>query len=400
MLLNKKHPELLAPAGSLEALKAAAYFGADAVYCGGPMLQMRASSAGMSLDDLRAGAEHLHALGKKLYVTVNCMTYDAELGALETYVGQLEELGADAVIVSDLGAISVIRRACPKLPIHVSTQANCSNSAAADIYAAMGCARVVPAREMTVGQIAELCAHTAGRLEVEVFVHGAMCMAYSGRCLISSYLNDRSGNRGECTQPCRWEYALCEKKRPGVYLPIEEENGFTEILSSHDMCCIDMLDELEGAGVASYKIEGRMKTAYYVATVVNAYRRMIDGTGSLAYCRSELDKASHRPFSQGFYHGAEGKHPHNSGRYESGARFAGIVTAADGEWVEVDVRGRFRTGDTLEVLSPHSMGLKLEVGPMRDENNRIRTDAYIPVELLKLPSKLPLSPGDILRLSE
>ncbi|MCR5041119.1 MAG: U32 family peptidase [Clostridia bacterium] len=393
---TRKKPELLAPAGSPAALRAAARFGADAVYCGGEILQMRASSAAFTLQELREGAQLLHSLGKKLYVTVNCMTYDRELAMLDRYACELEEF-ADAVIVSDLGAISVLREKHPSLDVHVSTQANCSNAAAARVYIGMGCKRIVPARELTVPELSRLCEAVSPDAEIEVFVHGAMCMAYSGRCLISSYLNDRSANRGECSQPCRWEYALCEKKRGGTYFPIEEENGYSMLLSSHDMCCIDMLPELENAGAASFKIEGRMKSEYYVATVVNAYRRAMDGTAGIDRCLEEVAKASHRPFSHGFYHGTERFHPTNSGEYSAGATVAAQVVARDGDRVTVEVKNRFGKGDELELLSPEHLGAVLTVPEMSDENGTVVTDARLPNQRLTFETDAPAEAGDFLR---
>ncbi len=398
MITGVKKPELLAPAGDLESVRAALHFGADAVYCGGPRLQMRSAKAGFDPDSLAAAASLCRAKGKKLYVTVNTFVYDDEIRTLPDYASKLRDAGADALIVSDLGAISLLRRERPDIPIHVSTQANCTNSEAAAVYAAMGVSRIVPARELSVERIAELRRGLPESTELELFVHGAMCMAYSGRCLISSFLNSRSGNRGECTQPCRWNYYLCEEKRPGQYLPVVEEDGMSAILSSHDLCCVDILDELTAAGAASFKIEGRMKTAYYVATTVNAYRRAIDGKNDVAYCREELDKASHRPYSHGFYHGAEQRDHNNAGTYSYTRQFAAVVTEKPGDGVVVvRMRNRFRTGDKLEVLSPSIDCVDLTVPVMRASDGSEVTDALLPDQLLELKTDLPLEVGDMLR---
>ncbi|MBR5501491.1 MAG: U32 family peptidase, partial [Oscillospiraceae bacterium] len=261
-------PELLAPAGDFECLQAAANFGADAVYIGGDLLQLRSGKVGFSREDIRRAAEYLHARGKKLYVTVNCFAYNDEIAACAEYARFLQDAGVDAAIISDMGVMAEFAAAAPQLELHVSTQANCMNYRTAEMWAKLGAKRVVLARELSLADIRALREKLDPSIELEAFVHGAMCMSYSGRCLISSYLNARSGNRGECTQPCRWSYTLMEEKRPGEYFPIEEDEGGTAILSSHDLCCIELLDEIAAAGICSFKIEGRMKSAYYVAAVV------------------------------------------------------------------------------------------------------------------------------------
>ena len=272
--------ELLAPAGSMEALKTALHFGADAVYCGGPLLQLRAESAGFDYETLGQAIDCTHRAGKKLYVTVNCFATNEEAAAAGDYAKRLYAMGADAVIASDLGVIAQIREACPALPVHVSTQANIQNSKTVEVFRQLGASRVVLGREMTLKQVEALTAQ-AGETEVEVFVHGAMCMAYSGRCLLSSYLSGRSGNRGECAQPCRWNYYLVEEKRRNMFIPVCEEDGATAILSSADLNALPLLERLSAAGVAAFKIEGRMKSPYYVGTVVNAYRQYMDGKATL-----------------------------------------------------------------------------------------------------------------------
>ena len=248
--------ELLAPAGDMECLRAALRFGADAVYVGGPRLQLRAGKVGFGMDALGEAAREVHRLGRKLYVTVNAFPTNREIEALGDYAQALFDVGADGAIVADLGAVATMRRAAPALPIHISTQANCLNYAAARVYHDMGATRVVLGREMTLEQIAELRAKTPADLELEAFVHGAMCMAYSGRCMISAYLTGRSANRGACTQSCRWSYHLMEEKRPGEFFPVEEDEDGTTILSSCDLNCLDFLDRIMAAGVTSFKLEG------------------------------------------------------------------------------------------------------------------------------------------------
>ncbi|MBQ3575315.1 MAG: U32 family peptidase, partial [Clostridia bacterium] len=296
--------ELLSPAGDLERLETALRFGADAVYCGGPMLQLRSGNVGFTMESLAIGVKKCHEKGKKIYVTVNAFANNSEVDAVSDYARALYDMGVDAVIVSDLGLISQIRRSVPKLPVHVSTQANCLNYAAANAYYDMGVKRIVLGREMSLKEIRELRKRIPDDLELEAFVHGAMCMSYSGRCMISAYLTDRSANRGACTQSCRWKFHLTEETRPGEFFPVVEDERGTTILSSFDMNCIDFLDQIMEAGVVSFKLEGRMKSPFYVATVTNAYRKRIDGIlsgtatkESVQLLRRELCAASHRPYA-------------------------------------------------------------------------------------------------------
>ena len=390
--------ELLAPAGSMEALKTALYFGADAVYCGGPLLQLRAGSAGFSFEEMQEAAVYAHQRGKKLYVTVNCFAENGEIGQVGGYARRLKEIGADAVIVSDLGVIAELREQCPELPVHVSTQANCLNYKTVNVYHGMGASRVVLGREMSLAAIEELRGKIPPEMEIEVFVHGAMCMAYSGRCLLSSFLANRSGNRGECAQPCRWSYFLIEGKRQNMAFPVVEEGGSTAVFSSADLNCISFLDRLEQAGVRSFKIEGRMKSPYYVATVVNAYRHRMDGTATPEQCEAELDCASHRPYSTGFYFGEMKQDPYNDGLYHRTCDFIGVVLgeAGDGRYV-VEQRNRFAVGDTLEILSPSSMGLSFPVERITGEDGEDRDAAHLVQEKVTLPCPHRLFPGDILR---
>lgn len=390
--------ELLAPAGSFESLKTALYFGADAVYCGGPLLQLRASGAGFSFDELGAAVEYTHERGKKIYVTVNCFAENEEIDMLGEYADTLYNLGVDAVIVSDIGAVSEIREKCPFLPVHISTQANTQNYKTINVYHGMGAQRVVLGREMTMEQIESLKGRIHEDMEIEVFVHGAMCMAYSGRCLLSSFLSNRSGNRGECSQPCRWNYYLVEEKRQNMFLPVIEEDGATAVLSSTDLKAIEFLDRLEKAGVKSFKIEGRMKSPYYVATVVNAYRHFMDGRATLEECENELECASHRPFASGFFFGEAKADPNNDGLYHQTCTFIGIVLEDKGEGrYTVEQRNRFDVGDTLEILSPAKIGMSFEVTSIRDKKGEERESAHLVQEKVDIFCPHKLSAGDILR---
>ncbi len=399
--MNKptKKPELLAPAGDMNCLLAADRFGADAVYIGGPLLQLRAEKSAFSEEEIDTAAKYLHKKGKKLYVTVNSFMKNREIEPLKAYARNLYALGVDAVIVSDLGAVRTIKQAEPRLEVHISTQANCCNYASALAYYEMGASRIVVAREMTIEEIAEMHSQIPDDLEIEAFVHGAMCMAYSGRCLISSYMNGRSGNRGECTQPCRWEYYLVERNRPNEYMKLEEYQDHSALLSSHDMKAIGFLDKLANAGVDSFKIEGRMKTEYYVSHVVNAYRRAIDNSAPLELLEDELNAISHRPYNSGFYFGNLVFDHKNDGLYHWDCTFAGVALedCTDGK-LKIQQRNYFKLGDTIEVLSPESFGMNFTATKIVNEAGEECESACHPQEILTLDCTAPVKKGDILRV--
>ena len=381
----------------MECLKAALLFGADAVYCGGPLLQLRAGQTTFNEDKLREAVEYTHAHGKKLYVTVNSFAENEEIPLVGDYAKFLYSIGVDAVIVSDIGVIAEIHEKCPALPIHVSTQANTQNYRAVNVYKQLGASRVVPGREMTLAQIEEM-QEKCGDTEIEVFVHGAMCMAYSGRCLLSSFLVNRSGNRGECAQPCRWNYYLVEEKRQNMFIPVMENEKATAILSSTDLKSIEFLDRLIAAGVASFKIEGRMKSPYYVATVVNAYRQFMDGKCTLEQADYELDTISHRPYASGFFFGDAKNSPNNDGLYHSTHSFMGVVLDKCGEdEYTVEQRNRFYVGDELEILSPGSIAKSFTVTSIIGEDGQSRESAYLVQEKVRIRCPEILRPGDMLR---
>lgn len=394
-----KKSELLAPAGNMDCLKTALRYGADAVYCGGPLLQLRAEKAGFSRESLEEAVKYVHGKGKKIYVTVNSFTKNSEIEPLKEYAKFLYSINADAVIVSDLGAVRTIKQAESRLPVHISTQANCCNYASALAYYEMGASRIVLAREMTLDEIGELHAKIPEELELEAFVHGAMCMAYSGRCLLSSYMNGRSGNRGECTQPCRWEYYLVEQNRQNEYLQLEEYGDHSAILSSNDMKSIEFLDKLTEAGIDSFKIEGRMKTEYYVAHVVNAYRHGIDGDVPLELLEKELDAISHRPYNSGFYFGELVHNHYNDGLYHYSCTFGGtaLEDAKDGR-LKVMQRNYFEIGDTLEILSPDSLGISFEVTSIINENGEEVQSACHPQETVFINCPANVKKDDIIRV--
>ena len=392
-----KNVELLAPAGDLERLRAAIYFGADAIYLGGPMLQLRADIAGFSMEQLAEAVQTAHAAGKKIYVAVNSLVRNGEVELLPDYARALRDIGADAVIVTDLGAIVTINKAAPELDIHVSTQASCLNYAAATQYFELGAKRVVLGREMTLDEIADFRAKTPKELEIESFIHGAMCMAYSGRCILSAYLNGRSANRGDCSQPCRYRYELKLADREGEFFPVFENDEGSMIMSSRDLNTMPFIEKLIEAGVTSLKIEGRMKSTYYVSTVVNAYRRRLDGTAPLELCERELNCASHREFTSGFYFGEVKYAPSAGAEYKQDCVFTAIVRGEENGRYIIEQRNNFRAGDTLEILSPNSMGESFTVEDMRTLEGEAVDYAPHPQQLLTIPCDFKLSPGDILR---
>lgn len=307
---RKRSPELLAPAGDRERLEAAVRFGADAVYLGGSAFGMRAAPANFTFDELRCAVEYAHERGVRVYLACNTLPRNAEIDALPAFLTAWAECGVDAFIITDLGVLELARRYAPQVELHVSTQAGIVNYAAANAFYALGAKRIVTAREMSLAEIGELRARTPGELAIECFVHGAMCVSFSGRCLLSNYMTGRDSNRGDCAQPCRWKYHLVEEKRPGQYFPVEEDKDGTYLLNARDLCMIEHIPELISAGVTSFKIEGRAKSAYYTAVVTNAYRCAIDGylraqdqTGYRPepWILEELTRVSHREYCTGFY---------------------------------------------------------------------------------------------------
>lgn len=398
--------ELLSPAGDLERLRTALRFGADAVYCGGPKMQLRAGSVGFTMDSLQTAIAEAHAINKKVYVTVNAFANNGEIDELSDYAQALSAIGVDAVIVSDLGAIATIRSAAPSLNVHVSTQANCLNYASARVYADMGATRIVLGREMTLDEIADLRAKTPKELELEAFVHGAMCMSYSGRCMISAYLTGRSANRGACAQSCRWTYHLMEEKRPGQFFPVEEDDRGMTILSSFDMNCLSFLDKIMDAGVVSFKIEGRMKSPYYVATVTNAYRKRIDailsGTASREHTemlQRELNAASHRPYASGFYFGEMKHHAPDEGAYLQDCTFVGVVREVlPGGRIRFETRNRIFAGNRVEILSPDSLGLSFVAANITNADGAPEASASRPSEIYEMDCAQKIAVGDLLRI--
>lgn len=394
--------ELLAPAGNMEKLKTAFYYGADACYFAGTKYGLRAYAGNFTDEDLIQSVNYAHSLGKKAYVTVNIIAHNEDFDQMEEYIKFLHKIKVDAVIVADVGIINLIRKTCPQLDVHVSTQANITNKYSAKFFCDMGVKRLVLARELSVKEIKEIRDFIPKDVEIEAFVHGAMCISYSGRCLLSNYLCNRDSNKGACVQACRWEYTIHEKSRDNEEYPIYEDNRGTYILNSKDLNMLDHIQELADAGVTSLKIEGRMKSIYYVATVVNAYRRAIDMLGtkkSVAPLLEELNKTSHRNYTTGFYFGSNNKECLESSTPVQTHEFMAVVLdeGKDGR-VLIEQRNRFKVGDVLEVLSPYNtFNKQIEVTPMLNEKGEEVLDALQVQQKLYLKTKLNLKAGDILR---
>lgn len=395
--------ELLSPAGNLEKLKAALHFGADAVYLSGKRFGLRAASDNFDSDELKSAVELVHKSGRKVYVTLNIIAHDADFDGIEDYIRYLSGIGADAVIVSDLGILSVVRRVAPSLAVHISTQASVTNRYSAEFYADLGVQRIVLARELSLDEISRIRDALPPSVELEAFVHGAMCISYSGRCLLSDFTTGRHANHGECAQSCRWEYAVAEKTR-GEYMPVEEDGRGTYIFNSKDLNMIEYIPMLAKAGVYSLKIEGRVKSAYYVGSVTNAYRRAIDiyeqgGEYSLPKNVTDcLYKTSHRKFTTGFYFDERGGQCYETAKPQSDYDFCGVVTQVQDGGVMLEMRGRFKKGDRLEVLSAkEDDGKEFEVGEMFDTDGGSVTDAKIVQQRLFLKTPLKLAVGDMFR---
>ena len=399
--------ELLAPAGDIEKLKTALHFGADAVYVGGSEFSLRANAKNFSKEQLTAACAYVKERGKKIYVAVNVFAKNEDFGKLPEYLAFLQEAGVNGVIVTDPGVIVFCKKYAPVLEIHISTQANTTNKYSARFWADMGAKRIVLARETTLKEIKEIREYLPESVEIEAFVHGAMCISYSGRCLLSAALAGRSGNRGDCVQACRWEYEITEKNRKGERLPIYEDDRGTYILNSKDLNMLTHIGELIDAGVYSFKIEGRMKSQYYVASVVNAYRQAIDGfTADKNYkvpalLSEELEKNSHRDYTTGFYYGEKDSVCSETSQPVCDWEFTAQVVGYDGEKgaVKVEQRNRFRAGDTLEILSPDKnyFGRTLEVKEMYDESGAPLDDAKLVQQTVYIPTEYKLGKGDILR---
>jgi len=399
-----KKIELLAPAGSMESLRAAADFGADAVYAAGKAYGLRAFADNFTPDEIAQAAAFLHSCGKRLYITMNAVFHPFDFDGLEHYMAALADADVDAFIISDPGVLITAKRIAPQIPIHISTQANTTNAHTARFWYEQGASRVILARELSLAEIYEIRANTPEELELEAFVHGAMCIAYSGRCLLSNVFTGRSGNGGACAQPCRWEYQLSEKGYPDEYFPAYSDDRGTYVLNSKDLCMIEHLKDMIDAGIMSLKIEGRMKSAYYVACVTRAYRQALEDVYADKpfdpELLEEIGKAGSRAYTTGFFYGNPREKGQDimRGKVERTHDFVGVIKAeTDSEgWTMFEQRGKFCVGDTLEVLSPQGVST-IKLNGLRTLEGESRECAPHPKEMLELLCEEKLLPGDMLR---
>ncbi len=400
-----RKPEILAPAGDSEGLRAALRFGADAVYLAGKMFGMRSAPKNFDSDELKAACELAHSLGRRIYLTCNTLPRNSEITLLPDFLSGARDCGVDAFIIADMGVLELAKRYAPGVALHISTQAGVTNYAAAKALFDMGASRVVLARELPLSEIAEIRRKIPAELELECFVHGAMCVSFSGRCLISSYLTGRDANHGDCAQPCRWKYHLMEEKREGQFFPVEEDNGGTYLYNSRDMCMIEHIPELVEAGISSFKIEGRAKTAYYSAVTTNAYRHALDDYFSdkenyslKPWIREELEKISHREYSTGFYLGEEPGQAVGSGGYIR--RWDQVAVCEDylgGNASLITQRNKFLVGDVLDALPDGGIPFEFKCLSLSTEDGESVDAAPHPMQRLIIKTDKPLPKGAMIR---
>jgi len=404
--MKLKKPELLAPAGNLEKLKFAIIYGADAVYCGGNNFGLRAGADNFSFDELKKGAEFAHNNLAKIYITVNMIPHNEDLEKLPDYLHQLEEIAVDGLIISDPGVLSIIKRNKIEIPLHLSTQANAVNWESVNFWVEQGFERIILARELSKNEIIEIRDKT--NVALEMFIHGAMCISYSGRCLLSNYMINRDANRGDCAQPCRWKYYLMEEKRPGEFYPVFEDEKGTYIFNSKDLALINNIPEIIEMGIDSLKIEGRMKSLYYVATITGIYRRLID-----KYFKNpddfelkenwldEIRKVSHRDYTTGFFENKADSSAQNysSSSYRRYYKFMGIVKKYDPQNKEalIEVRNKMKVGDMLEIIGPDIDYFKYEVKYIINEDGKRVKEAPHPRQLIRIPISREVKPYYLLR---
>ena len=393
--MDWKKPELLAPAGDMEKLKMAVAYGADAVYLAGTTFGMRSFAGNFTDEELIEAVRYAHDRGVKVHVTVNTMPRSEEVDALPAHLERLDDAGVDALIIADLGAFTMAGKYAPHCERHVSTQQSIANYATAQSWFDLGAKRVVLARELSLEEIAEIRRRTDPKLEIETFCHGAQCVSYSGRCLLSNYMTGRDANRGACAQPCRYQYALVEEKRPGEYFPVFEDETGTYIMNSRDMCMIDHLDDIMKVGIDCIKIEGRAKSAYYAAIVTGAYRHVLDdvhaGRTVDPVWRDEVEHVSHRHYATGFYYGHPGQYYEDS-RYIRDWQICAVVTDCDESGnATLSLRNKFAAGDTLEVVGPDTKPFTITAAPMVDSEGNTLNEVKTPqmVFRMRLPKAVP-----------
>ncbi|MFZ5351115.1 MAG: peptidase U32 family protein [Bacillota bacterium] len=401
-------PELLAPAGNMEKLKMALIYGADAVYIGGERFGLRAAAGNFDMEEIKEAVRFTHELGRKIYVTVNIIPHNEDLIELPEYLKQLEEAGVDAIIISDPGVLMIARETVPDMELHLSTQANNTNYKSAHFWHKQGISRIVLARELSFEEIKEITEKAPEGMEFEAFVHGSMCISYSGRCLLSNYMVGRDANKGECAHPCRYKYYVVEERRPGQYMYVDEDERGTYIFNSKDLCMIEYLPEIINAGIRSLKIEGRMKSSYYVATVVRAYRMAIDSYMSSPEAYEfkkewfeEVNKASHHEFSTGFFRGKPDKSGqiYDTSAYVRDYMFVGIVLDYDDSTgiATIEQRNKMVVGDEIEIIGPERELFRQVIEGMWNEEGQEIESAPHPQQILTMKMKYPVAKYDMLR---
>ena len=406
-----RKPELLIPASSLEVLKTAVVFGADAVYIGGEAFGLRAKAKNFSMEDMKEGIAFAHAHGVKVYVTANILAHNRDLEGVRAYFEELKEIKPDALIMADPGVFMLAKEICPEIERHISTQANNTNYLTYQFWYQQGAKRVVSARELSMEELRELRAHIPEDLEIETFVHGAMCISYSGRCLLSNYFTGRDANQGACTHPCRWKYAVMEESRPGEYLPVYENERGTYIFNSKDLCMIEHIPELLESGIDSFKIEGRMKTALYVATVARTYRKAIDDClksrelyeEHMPWYKEQIAACTYREFTTGFFYGKpdESSQIYDNNTYQKGYTYLGIVGDVDAEnYIHLEQRNKFSVGEMIEIMKPDGENLAVRVEAILNEEGEAMESAPHPQQKLRVKLSGKADACDILRRKE
>ena len=408
---TERKPELLIPASSLEVLKTAVVFGADAVYIGGEAFGLRAKAKNFSGEDMIEGIAFAHEHGVKVYVTANILAHNRDLEGVRAYFEELKEIKPDALIIADPGVFMLAKEICPEIERHISTQANNTNYLTYQFWYQQGAKRVVSARELSMEELRELRAHIPDDLEIETFVHGAMCISYSGRCLLSNYFTGRDANQGACTHPCRWKYAVMEESRPGEYLPVYENERGTYIFNSKDLCMIEHIPELLESGIDSFKIEGRMKTALYVATVARTYRKAIDDClqsrelyeKKLPWYKEQIAACTYREFTTGFFYGKpdESSQIYDNNTYQKGYTYLGIVGDVDAEnYIHLEQRNKFSVGEMIEIMKPDGENLAVRVEAILNEEGEAMESAPHPQQKLRVRLSGKADACDILRRKE
>ena len=403
--------ELLIPASSLEVLKVAVMFGADAVYIGGEAFGLRAKAKNFSPEEMKEGIDFAHAHGVKVYVTANILAHNYDLEGARAYFKELKEMRPDGLIIADPGMFTLAKEICPEIYVHISTQANNTNYETYRFWEKLGATRVVSARELSIKEIKEIREHISDKMEIETFVHGAMCISYSGRCLLSNYFTSRDANQGACTHPCRWKYAVVEESRPGEYLPVYENERGTYIFNSKDLCMIEHIPDLIDAGIDSLKIEGRMKTALYVATVARTYRKALDDFAespekyqeNMPWYLDQISNCTYRQFTTGFFYGKPNEETqiYDSNTYVKEYTYLGIVGERNEQgWYQTEQRNKFSVGDLIEVMKPDGRNVEVTVKAIYDEEGNPMESCPHPKQKLYVDLGMELDQYDILRRKE